>query len=146
MISSDVIRGYNDTIILHLLMERDSYGYEISRQIEQRSEGNYTIKETTLYSAFARLESRGLIASYYGSETFGKRRTYYTITEQGRSYYRAKCAEWSLTKRVINQFTREDIEDGADRKLCGGDVSASAGDRRGAQDQAGHPGEYAGEV
>ncbi len=33
MISSDVIRGYNDTIILYLLQQNPSYGYEISKQI-----------------------------------------------------------------------------------------------------------------
>ena len=33
-ISSDVIRGYNDTIILYLLLDRPSYGYEISKQIK----------------------------------------------------------------------------------------------------------------
>lgn len=37
-ISSDVIRGYNDTIILYLLLDRPSYGYEISKQIKQISE------------------------------------------------------------------------------------------------------------
>ena len=55
-ISSDVIRGYNDTIILYLLLDRPSYGYEISKQIKQISEEKYVIKETTLYSAFTRLE------------------------------------------------------------------------------------------
>ena len=50
-ISSDVIRGYNDTIILFLLMKKPSYGYEISKQIRQISEEKYVIKETTLYSA-----------------------------------------------------------------------------------------------
>lgn len=107
MISSDVIRGYNDTIILHLLIEKDSYGYEISKEIMNRSENNYNIKETTLYSAFNRLEKKGLIVSYYGNETFGKRRTYYKITNDGRKFYNEKCIEWNLTKKVINKFTRE---------------------------------------
>ena len=53
-ISSDVIRGYNDTIILYLLLDRPSYGYEISKQIRLISEEKYVIKETTLYSAFPR--------------------------------------------------------------------------------------------
>ena len=57
-ISSDVIRGYNDTIILYLLLDRPSYGYEISKQIKLISEEKYVIKETTLYSAFNRLEKR----------------------------------------------------------------------------------------
>ena len=106
MISSDIIRGYNDTIILHLLREGDSYGYEISKAIQIRSGGVYHIKETTLYSAFARLEKQGYITSYFGEETFGRRRTYYTITPSGRAYYREKCEEWETTKRLIDEFTK----------------------------------------
>ena len=53
-ISSDVIRGYNDTIILYLLLKEPSYGYEISKKIRNLSEDKYVIKETTLYSAFTR--------------------------------------------------------------------------------------------
>ena len=49
-ISSDIIRGYNDTIILSTLLSEDSYGYEISQTISEISEGKYQIKETTLYS------------------------------------------------------------------------------------------------
>ena len=67
LISSDVIRGYNDTIILCLLLDGDSYGYEISKLISEISEGKYIIKETTLYSAFTRLESNGFIESYSGA-------------------------------------------------------------------------------
>ena len=107
MISSDVIRGYNDTIILNLLLDRDSYGYEISRQIRQITEDKYIIKETTLYSAFTRLEANGFIESYSGAETFGKPRTYYRITAAGRAYFREKCDEWKLTQEVINRFIRD---------------------------------------
>ena len=63
-ISSDVIRGYNDTIILYLLLDRPSYGYEISRMIRSLSDGKYIIKETTLYSAFTRMEKNGYIMSF----------------------------------------------------------------------------------
>ncbi|MDO5425865.1 MAG: helix-turn-helix transcriptional regulator [Eubacteriales bacterium] len=104
MISSDGIRGYNDTIILCLLLDMPSYGYEISRKIRELSSGKYTIKETTLYSAFNRLEKNGYVESFYGEETNGKRRTYYRITPKGRRYYREKCEEWELTKSVVDRF------------------------------------------
>ncbi len=104
MISSDVIRGYNDTIILFLLWNEESYGYEISKKIRELSEEKYVIKETTLYSAFTRLEKNGYIESFFGNETNGKRRTYYRITESGREYYRTKCEEWQITKEVIEKF------------------------------------------
>ena len=49
MISSDIIRGYNDTFILFHLLDGPSYGYEISKHIRERSGDKYIIKETTLY-------------------------------------------------------------------------------------------------
>lgn len=103
-ISSDVIRGYNDTMILYLLLEEPSYGYEISKQIRNLSEEKYTIKETTLYSAFTRMEKNGYIESFSSAENGGKRRTYYRITQAGIDYYKSKCEEWHLTKEVIEHF------------------------------------------
>ncbi|MCR5487001.1 MAG: PadR family transcriptional regulator [Lachnospiraceae bacterium] len=106
-ISSDVIRGYNDTMILYILKKEPSYGYEISKQIKSISDGKYRIKETTLYSAFTRMEKNGYIESFtqdQDPEGSGKKRTYYRITDSGRRYYREKCDEWSLTKDVIERF------------------------------------------
>ena len=111
MISSDVIRGYNDTMILFLLLQEPSYGYEISRKIREISEGRYVIKETTLYSAFSRLEKNGYIESFYSDETTEKKRTYYRITHGGMEYYREKCEEWYLTRSVIDLFVRGRKED-----------------------------------
>ena len=102
-ISSDVIRGYNDTIILSILLKEPSYGYEISKRIKQISEEKYVIKETTLYSAFTRMEKNGYIESFVADpDPWGndKKRTYYRVTESGKEYYKSKCEEWELTKEV----------------------------------------------
>ncbi len=106
-ISSDVIRGYNDTMILYLLLDGPSYGYEISKKIREISHEKYMIKETTLYSAFTRLEKNGFIQSFYQTAENGKRRTYYQITEAGMEYYREKQEEWSLTKDVVERFMKK---------------------------------------
>lgn len=106
MISSDIIRGYNDTIILFLLLDQPSYGYEISQRIRAITDEKYVIKETTLYSAFTRLEQNGYVESY-SDDSSGKRRTYYRITDRGRTYYQEKCEEWTLTKEVIECFIRK---------------------------------------
>lgn len=105
-ISSDVIRGYNDTIILFILLEEPSYGYEISKKIRILSKEKYIIKETTLYSAFNRMEKNGYIESYIQNADNGKKRTYYRITPTGKIYYDEKCSEWNLTKEVIENFIR----------------------------------------
>ena len=107
MIGSDAIRGYNDTFILTVLSEGDSYGYAISKRIKEISQDNYSIKETTLYSAFNRLEKNEFIQSFPGDFSHGKKRTYYTITEKGKVYLKEKIQEWFLTKKVVNQFIKE---------------------------------------
>lgn len=108
MISSDGIRGYNDTIILAILTKSESYGYAISKQIRETSHEKYIIKETTLYSAFNRLEKNGYIEAFPGDVTHGKKRTYYRITERGRDYLSVKQAEWVLTKEVVDRFINEE--------------------------------------
>lgn len=104
MISSDIIRGYNDIMILCTILEEPSYGYEISKMIKLKTNDLYIIKETTLYSAFARLTKAGYVDPFAGSETNGKKRTYYRITESGRKYYFDKCDEWEITKKVVEEF------------------------------------------
>ena len=109
-ISSDVIRGYNDTMILFILQKGPSYGYEISKNIKNISQEKYVIKETTLYSAFTRMEKNGYIESFVAepdADGNGKKRTYYRITDYGREYYKTKCLEWQLTKDVIEKFIDE---------------------------------------
>ena len=105
MISSDVIRGYVDTMILYFLFDEPSYAYELSRRIRQRAQEKYALKETTLYSALSRLEQSGYVESYR-DDSSGKRRTYYRINTSGREYYETKCREWALIQDIIERFIR----------------------------------------
>lgn len=70
-ITSDLIRGNTETIILARLIEKDSYGYEINKSIKEKTDNEYELKEATLYSAFRRLEQGGMIESYWGNENQG---------------------------------------------------------------------------
>ena len=73
-INSDLIRGHINTIILKALYDGDRYGYDIIKDIEQKSSGQYTLKQPTLYSCLKRLESQGFISSYWGAKSNGGRR------------------------------------------------------------------------
>jgi hypothetical protein len=50
-ITSDLLRGHTDTMILRLVCEADRYGYEIVKLIGERSGGEYELKEATMYSS-----------------------------------------------------------------------------------------------
>jgi len=103
-ISSDLLRGHTDTIILKLLMNGDKYGYEISKLIHLNSSGEYELKEATMYSSVKRLENDGGITSYWGDETQGGRRKYYRITEKGERIYTENKKNWEYAKRILDQL------------------------------------------
>jgi PadR family transcriptional regulator PadR len=107
-ISSDLLRGHTDTIILKLLMSGDKYGYEISKLIFSSSGGEYELKEATMYSSLKRLESDGSITSYWGDETQGGRRKYYRIIDKGRKTYFENKRNWEYAKRVLDQLLLEE--------------------------------------
>ncbi len=103
-ISPDLLRGHTDTMILKLLLSSDKYGYEISRLIQANSNGEYELKEATMYSSLKRLESEGCITSYWGDETQGGRRRYYRITDQGKRLYTENKQNWEYAKEVLDRL------------------------------------------
>lgn len=103
-ITSDLLRGHTETIILAQLAQDDSYGYEINKSVKLLTQGNYELKEATLYSAFRRLEEQGLIQSYWGDQDSGARRRYYTITVDGRRALRRNRDDWKEAKLMIDSL------------------------------------------
>ncbi|MFC6464841.1 PadR family transcriptional regulator [Marinilactibacillus sp. GCM10026970] len=103
-INKDYIRGHIDTIILRILLEQDNYGYEIIKSIKILSNGNYELKEPSLYTSLKRLEKLAYIESYWGDETHGGRRKYYKVTKAGNQYYINALKEWKIAKTLIDQL------------------------------------------
>jgi PadR family transcriptional regulator PadR len=101
-ISSDLLRGHTDTIILRLLMGGDKYGYEITKLVYDHSGHKYELKEATMYSSLKRLENDGRISSYWGDETQGGRRKYYHITSAGRALHAENKGRWDSAKQILD--------------------------------------------
>jgi PadR family transcriptional regulator, regulatory protein PadR len=104
LIRSDIIRGHLDSMILRLIIEKDRYGYEISKEISLRTNNRFQIKEATLYAVFQRLEKKELIESYFGTESKGGKRKYYRMTTLGKAFYKETVEEWKETKEIIDLF------------------------------------------
>lgn len=102
--TSDLIRGHTETIILANLLHGDTYGYEINKRIQALTGNVYELKEATLYSAFRRLEKAGLIRSYWGDQETGARRRYYSITDEGRKRYWSNKVDWDKAKQLIDRL------------------------------------------
>ena len=103
-LSSDLLRGHTDTIILKLLISGDKYGYEIIKLVAELSKNDYELKEATMYSSLKRLEKDSHISSYWGDESQGGRRKYYHVTHSGREQYRINKQNWDYAVKLLKEL------------------------------------------
>ena len=68
-------------VILDLLKEKPRYGYEVIRELEDRSHGFYTPSPGVVYPTLQMLEEMG-----YASATERDGKKIYTITDDGREF------------------------------------------------------------
>ena len=102
-ISSDLIRGHIDTIILHTLIESDKFAQQISDSVENKSGNEYTINQATLYSSLKRLESLKLVESYW-NDYDGGRRKFFRITDSGRQTVENNLSSWAYSRSIIDKL------------------------------------------
>ena len=101
---SDLIRGNIDAIILCVLADGDSYGYEILKDVARKSLGAYEMKEPSLYTSLKRLENAAFVESYWGDESQGARRKYYRITADGAHELEAATERWAHVRDIIDRL------------------------------------------
>ncbi|QYR22325.1 PadR family transcriptional regulator [Paenibacillus sp. sptzw28] len=101
----ELMKGSIDILLLAELNRNDSYGYEIVKNLKQRSNNFYDMSEGTLYPALRRLENKDFVTSYWGESNDGGRRKYYRITEDGKSELRRKLSEWKEIHFMILNVT-----------------------------------------
>lgn len=103
-LTSDLLRGHTDTMILKLLLTGDKYGYEITKLVYELSGHEYELKEATMYSSMKRLENDGHIEAYWGDETQGGRRKYYRITAGGKQQYETNRHNWQYAQKILEKL------------------------------------------
>lgn len=101
-LNGDMIRGHINTIILLSLVDGDKDSNEIRKNIEDRSDNKFSVKQGTFYSAMQRLVKQSLIKEYRSSATDGIRRKYFSLTEKGEKLVENNRKEWLESKEVID--------------------------------------------
>ena len=92
-----------ELLVLAMISQQDSYGYQISQQIKSVS----NLKDSTLYPVLRRLQKDGALTVY--DEPFnGRNRRYYRLTDIGRERLARYVSEW------------ETFQEGVDKLLLGG--------------------------
>lgn len=97
-------KGVTALLILTFLQEGDMYGYQISQTLLERSDGEFSIPEGSLYPALYKLIEQGYISDH--KELVGKRmtRVYYHLENSGREHLEQLTADYWFVRNNIEKI------------------------------------------
>lgn len=101
MISRDLVAASARPLILSILSEGKSYGYEIIQQVKELSDGKIQWKEGMLYPVLHRLEAQGLIKSKWQTMDSGRKRRYYYLEKLGKEALETEKNQWMLVHSTL---------------------------------------------
>jgi transcriptional regulator len=99
-------KGSAELIILALLEDRMRHGYEISRLVEDRSQGALRFNAASLYPILYRLEAEGLIRGRWVEKAGQRRRRYYRLMGRGRRALAERRRDWLEFVRALERVAR----------------------------------------
>jgi PadR family transcriptional regulator, regulatory protein PadR len=98
----DLIKSNIDSLLLCLINKQPMYGYQIIKELENRSQGYFRFKEGTLYPALHRLEKNEMVQGKWQILPSGQQRKYYHITERGVALLGEKRSSWNEFLTAMN--------------------------------------------
>ena len=96
-------RGLLDVCVLAAIKNRESYGYQMIKDMKPYME----LSESTLYTILKRLETAGLL-TVRTAEHDGRLRKYYRITTAGRVRIAEFQEDWKEMLAIYRFVTREE--------------------------------------
>ncbi len=100
----EMLKGNTDTLLLALLENEAMYGYQIVKEVDQRSSGYFAFKEGTLYPALHRLEKAKLVEGRWEDTPNNVRRRYYLITAKGQEALVDRLSEWQRFTNAMDSI------------------------------------------
>lgn len=88
-----LLKGVLSVLLLHLLAERESYGYEVVQRLQ--AAGFADVLEGSVYPALSRLQREGRVTTRLVPSPSGPARKYYYLTAAGRQALAEGTAAWA---------------------------------------------------
>ena len=100
--AKDLVTGSYDLLVLDILHQRPTYGYEIVRHVARQSKQTIRWHLGTIYHVLHHLERQGLATSRWMSAGRHRERKYYRLTSRGQAALRQQRAQWRAFSKTVN--------------------------------------------
>jgi PadR family transcriptional regulator PadR len=103
-----LLKGILSVLLLHLLAEEESYGYDVVRRLHDV--GLTDVLDGTVYPALARLEREGRISARLVASSSGPARKYYRPTTAGYAALSEGIAQWEALVDVVGRRLAQPLD------------------------------------
>jgi transcriptional regulator len=103
--SNELKKGSAELLILSLIENRARHGYEISKMIKIRSNGDLGFNAASLYPLLYRLEKSGWVEGRWVEKAGQRRRRFYKITAAGKKILLEQRTTWKTFVAAVNRIT-----------------------------------------
>ena len=107
-INRELIAASTIPLVLSILSREDCYGYALIKEVQNLSDSEITWSDGMLYPVLRRLETQGLITSYWQAADSGRRRRYYKIEKDGELELITWRDQWQLVGGVLGKLWGKD--------------------------------------
>ena len=104
MIPKDLVAASSKPLVLSILGEGESYGYEIIQKVRQLSGEQLEWTDGMLYPVLHRMERNGWIKARWVEVENGRKRKYYSIKRDGKKALEAQREEWMAVHQVLSSY------------------------------------------
>jgi DNA-binding PadR family transcriptional regulator len=101
MASKELVAASSRPLILSILREGESYGYEIIQRVLTLTEEELVWTDGMLYPVLHRLENEGLIKSKWKVSENGRKRKYYSLQVQGKRQLEEERRQWETVNNAL---------------------------------------------
>ncbi len=108
-ISSQMLKGILQGIILMILSKEPEYGYGLSKKMDHY--GLKDIPKGTIYPLLTAMEKREFIKGKKQASDLGPTRKYYYITKNGQKAKNDFIQKWGRLQKSVNMLVEEDHND-----------------------------------
>jgi len=102
-----LVAASTEPLILSLLSEGESYGYELIQKVKRLSGEKIQWTDGMLYPVLHRMEREGWIASRWGESESGRKRKYYSIKQDGKNALKDQREQWVAVSGVFKRLWKE---------------------------------------
>src|SRR2546423_14322657 len=104
MLSKELVAASTVPLVLSVLTEGESYGYELIQRVRGLSGGKIEWTEGMLYPVLHWMEREDLIESEWREADTGRKRKYYRLRKQGRKALHEQRAQWMTVHTTLKKL------------------------------------------